>query len=172
MISIESFNQSWSSKSNYDCTIYLPINLVCWSSSSPSVVFPLTCCRSEPPLDAFRDASVSSSSSSYRPPLAMIRSSLPRLPCSDLSIIEPWWLHLDIFQKSSSFTLKQICTFLLSSSSWFLHRTPSWYLLLLNLEHSSLERTPSALIPFVVTELILSDTNYACITRNIILWYQ
>ena len=38
---------------------------------------------------------MSSSSSSYRPPLVMIRSSPPRLPCSDLSIIEPWRLYLD-----------------------------------------------------------------------------
>ena len=33
----------WTSKSDYDCKIYLPINLVHWSSSSPSDVFSLTC---------------------------------------------------------------------------------------------------------------------------------
>jgi len=75
--------------------IYLPINLVHWSSSSPSVVFPLTWHRNEPPWDALYDTSVSSSSSSCCSPLAMIWSSPPRPSCSDLSIIDPWILHLD-----------------------------------------------------------------------------
>ena len=60
---------------------------------------------------------------------------------------------INILQKSSIFTLEQIWTFLLSSSSWCLSRTLSAWHFLLHLEHSSFERTPSALIPFVVTEI-------------------
>jgi len=63
--------------------------------SSPSTIFPLTCYHSEPPWDALCDAFMSSSSLSCRPSLAMIRSSSLHLTCSDLSIIEPWWLHLN-----------------------------------------------------------------------------
>ena len=66
---------------------------------------------------------------------------------------------INILQKSSIFILEQIWTFLLSSSSWCLRQTPlTWHLL--HLEHSSLEWTPSSLIPFVVTKLIYSYTNY------------
>jgi len=66
---------------------------------------------------------------------------------------------ISILQKSSIFTLEQIWTFLLSSSSWCLRRTPSTRHLL-HLEHLSLEWIPSILIPFVVIKLIHSDINY------------
>jgi len=52
----------------------------------------------------------------------------------------------------------------LSSSSWCLRRTLSTWHFLLYVEHLSLERTPLTLIPFVVTELICSDTN--CCVHN------
>ena len=112
---------------------------------------------------------MSSSISSCRPPLAMIWSS-PLCPlCSDLSILELDDSTLtNALQKSSIFTLEQIWTFLLSSSSWCLHRTPStWHLL--HLEHSSIERTPSALILFVVTKLICSGSNCCVHNRDTIL---
>ena len=50
--------------------------------------FPLTCCHNEPPWDALCDASVSSSSSSCCPPLAVIWSSPPHLPCSDMNTVD------------------------------------------------------------------------------------
>ena len=76
-------------------------------------LFFLTCCRNEPPWDALCDASVSSSSLSCRPLLTMIQSSPPCLPCSDLSIIEPW-LHLDQYTpKLIDFYLKTNLNFLL-----------------------------------------------------------
>jgi len=67
---------------------------------------------------------------------------------------------INILQKSLTFILEQIWTFLLFSSSWCLHRTPSTRHLLFHIEHSSLERTPSVLIPFVVNEIDMLDTNY------------
>jgi len=56
---------------------------------------------------------------------------------------------INILQKSSIFTLEQIWTFSLSSSSWCLRRTLSTRHLLLHLKHSSFERTPSALVSIV-----------------------
>ena len=117
---------------NYDCTIYLPINLVHWSFLSPFAVFPLTC-RSEPPWDGLCDASMSSSSSSCRPSLAMIRSSPLRLR-TNLNFLVVFF-----------FLMRR--------------RTPSTRHLLLHLEYSSLERTPSALIPIIINKID-------------ILWYQ
>ena len=87
----------------------------------------------------------------------MIQSLPSHLPCSDLSIIEPWRLHLD------QYTSKVIDIYLRTNLNFliFILMPPSnstWHLLL-HLEHSSLERTTSALILFVVTKLIYSDTN-------------
>ena len=65
-----------------------------------------------PIWDVLCDASVSSSSSPYHPSLAMIRSSPPRLPCSNLSIIDPWGLHLDQYTpKVINLYLRTIWTF-------------------------------------------------------------
>jgi len=80
----------------------------------PPLYFPLTCCRSEPPWDALCDASVSSSSPSCHSPLAMIQLSPSRLPCSDLNIIELWWLHLNQYTtKVIDFYLRTNLNFLI-----------------------------------------------------------
>jgi len=146
--------------------IYLPIILVHWSSSSPSVIFFLW---------------------------FVAAVSLHGMPCAmspwahqDCLVIHHWWwsvrhlcvyhvqiwasLSLDdstlinILQKSSIFTLEQIWPFLLSSSSLSLRQTPSTWHLLLHLEHSSLEQTLSALIPFVVN--VIDILWYNCCMHN------
>ena len=137
---------------------YLPINLVHWSFSSPSVVFLLTCCRSEPLWDALCDASVNSSSPSYCSPLVMIRSSPPRLACLDLNIIKSWWLHLDQYiPKVYDLYLRTNLNFLIV---FFILIPPRNSI---DLTSSSSSRalkfwqTPSSLIPIV-----------ACITQDTI----
>jgi len=84
--------------------IYL--NLVCWSSSSPSPIFFLDLLPQWPFMGCLVWCLHELIELSCRFPLTMIRSSPLRLPCSDLSVIEPWWLHLD------QYTLKVIYLYL------------------------------------------------------------
>ena len=114
----------------------------------------------ESPWDALCGDSVRSSSSHCRPPLVMIQLSplCSCLPRSNLSIIEPWRLHLD------QYTLKVIDIYLISNLNFLccllrIDASAELYQLdIFHLEHSGLERTPSALVPIVV-----------CITWDIML---
>ena len=150
----------WSFESDYDCTIYLPINLIHWSSSSPSIVFPLTYCRSETSWDALWDASMSSSSSSYCLPLAMIRSSPTRLPCSDLSINKPWRLHLD------QYTLKVIDLYLRINLNFVV----IFFILMPPPNSIDLTSSTSSRALESWTNTISSDT--ICCNEIDMLWYQ
>ena len=136
-----------------------------WSISSvdhlrhPPLFFSLTGCRSKPPWDTLYDASVSSSSSYCRPPLAMIRSSPPRLPRSDLGVINPWRLHLD------QYTLKIIDLYLRTNLNFLV------VFFILMPPPNSIELTSSSSYRALESWTNTTSSDNICCDEIDILWY-